>query len=95
MLFYTKKNKITLETAHELAINAFSFLANDPTLVKTFLNDSGLTLAQLADFTKNPKFSLSIIHFYLNHEKALINCAAALKINPESFKFAHDELIKA
>ena len=79
-------------SAEELAILAFTNLANDSHNLDRFLRLTGLNPATLRQSANERHFLASVLYFFVNHEPDLLVLSENLSINPSEFLAAHRKL---
>jgi len=72
------------ETAISLALGAVTHILSDDTLRVRFLALSGLSVDELKANLQAREFLTSALEFLVMHEPDLIDCAAALKVEPQN-----------
>lgn len=71
------------QAAHDLALQAFQYLAGDDELVQALLASTGLQPADLRQALSTPEFSLSLLDFLLEDDQRVLGLADALNISPQ------------
>lgn len=64
-------DKIDLQTAQEVAIEALGFIAADPVLLPRFLAISGIEASQIRQAAQEPGFLAGVLQFLMAHEPSL------------------------
>ena len=80
------------ETAEMLAIQALSFIAEEPDRLAAFLNASGLTIERLRESATEPGFLAGVLEHMLADESLLLAFAAAADIDPADIARARGAL---
>jgi hypothetical protein len=70
------------ETAERLAIQALSFIAEEPERLNGFLNATGLTLDRLRESANEPDFLAGVLEHMLTDESLLLAFADSAAIDP-------------
>jgi Protein of unknown function (DUF3572) len=70
------------EAAEILAIQALSFIAEEPERLNGFLNATGLTLDRLRESANEPDFLAGVLEHMLAHESLLVAFADSAAIDP-------------
>jgi Protein of unknown function (DUF3572) len=70
------------ETAERLAIQALSFIAEEPERLNGFLNATGLTLERLRESANQPDFLAGVLEHMLADESLLLAFADSAAIDP-------------
>jgi Protein of unknown function (DUF3572) len=80
------------EAAEMLAIQALSFIAEEPDRLAAFLNASGLTVERLRESARSPGFLAGVLEHMLADESLLLAFAAAADIDPADIARARGAL---
>jgi hypothetical protein len=70
------------EAAEMLAIQALSFIAEEPERLNAFLNATGLTLDRLRESANQPDFLAGVLEHMLADESLLLAFAASAVVDP-------------
>jgi hypothetical protein len=79
-------------SAEELAILAFTNLANDSHNLDRFLRLTGLNPDTLRQSATERHFLASVLYFFVNHEPDLLVLSENIGISPTEFIAAHRKL---
>lgn len=74
--------QMTPDEGQDLAIRAFTFLAEDPTRMERFLALTGLAPAKLRDHAGSPAFLGGVLEYLLQDETLLLTFSAEAHIDP-------------
>ncbi len=74
------KNK---EFAEVKALEALSWLSNNPERLNDFMSQSGANISDILERAKEPTFLVFIIEYCLSSDQIAIECSKALSIKPE------------
>jgi Protein of unknown function (DUF3572) len=80
--------KLTLEAAEAVAIEALGYLSNTPDLMQRFLALSGIEASQIRAAAKEPHFLAGVLKFFLAHEPSLLAFCEAAGTPPQSVQAA-------
>jgi Protein of unknown function (DUF3572) len=72
----------TEEAAESLAIQALTFLVEDPKRLSAFLAETGLSADSIRESANQPHFLLGVLEHMLSHESLLVAFADSAGINP-------------
>ena len=86
---------VTRETAEELGARALLFLAEDPTRLVRFLDETGVDPATLHAKAGSPELLASVLAHLLADESALLVFAAGAGVEPEEVQRSHHLLEQA
>lgn len=81
-------DKITLEAAQSLAIDALAYLSNTPDLMQRFLALTGIEASQIRDAAREPHFFAGVLKFFTAHEPTLMAFCEATDTPPQSIQAA-------
>jgi hypothetical protein len=70
--------------AESLSINALLWIANDPVMMRRFLDLTGIEAGQIRTAAQEPAFMAGVLKFILAHEPSLIAFAQSADIHPSS-----------
>ena len=82
----------TLESARQLAVDAFLFLAQDDARIAQFLNASGIDPADLRASAGEDRTLAAVLEHLLGHESLLLVFAAHARHRPNDVQPALDRL---
>jgi len=80
------------ETAEMLAIQAFSFIAEEPERLNGLLSATGLTLNRLRESANQPDFLAGVLEHMLADESLLLAFADSAGIDPAAVARARNAL---
>ena len=80
------------ETAETLAIQAFSFIAEEPERLNGLLSATGLTLNRLRESANQPDFLAGVLEHMLADESLLLAFADSAGIDPAAVARARNAL---
>jgi Protein of unknown function (DUF3572) len=80
------------EAAEMLAIQALSFLAEEPERLADLLNTTGLTVERLRESASTPGFLAGVLEHMLGNESLLLAFAEAAGIDPADIARARGAL---
>ena len=80
------------EAAEMLAIQALSFIAEEPARLNAFLGASGLALAHLRESANQPDFLAGVLEHMLANESLLLAFADSAAIDPAAVGRARNAL---
>ena len=81
-------DKMTVDAAQSLAIDALAYLSNTPDLMQRFLALSGIEAAHIREAAREPHFFAGVLKFFLAHEPTLLQFCEAADIPPQSVQAA-------
>jgi hypothetical protein len=87
--------EVTRETAEMLAIQALSYIAQEPERLSRFLAVTGLEAQSLRDAAREPNFLLGVLDHLAGDERLLTEFAAQLELTPETVTRARNALAAA
>ena len=87
--------ELARESAEMLAIQALSFIAEDPERLSRFLAVTGLEAQSLRDAAREPNFLLGVLDHLACDERLLTEFATQHEITPEVVTRARDMLAGA
>jgi hypothetical protein len=90
-----QRPEATRETAEMLAIQALSFIAEEPERLGRFLAVTGLEAQSLRDAAREPNFLLGVLDHLAGDERLLTEFASQHEITPETVTRARDMLAGA
>ncbi len=76
--------KMSLEAAQTLAIDALGYLSNTPDLMQRFLALTGIDAAQIREAAREPHFFAGVLKFFTAHEPTLLAFCEATDTPPQS-----------
>ena len=85
-------DKMTLEAAQSLAIDALAYLSNTPDLMQRFLALTGIEASQIRAAASEPHFFAGVLKFFTSHEPTLLAYCEATETPPRSFQAALNAL---
>jgi hypothetical protein len=83
-----KIQKMTPAEGQDLAVRAFTFLADDPARIERFLALTGLNPAELRAHIDSPAFLAGVLEHILQDETLLLTFSAEAHIDPASVAVA-------
>ena len=90
-----KRPEVTRDWAEMLAIQALSFIAEDPERLGRFLAITGLEAQSLRDAAREPNFLLGVLDHLAGDERLLTEFASQRELTPETVIRARDVLAGA
>jgi Protein of unknown function (DUF3572) len=87
-----KSTHTPLEVAEIVAIQALSFVANDPERLGAFLAESGIGPDTLRSAATEPRFLAHVLDFVLRDDASVKAFAEASKLHPTNIAAAHQVL---
>ncbi|WP_427023060.1 DUF3572 domain-containing protein [Aureimonas ureilytica] len=75
-----------------IGVDALSFLASNPELLKRFLDVTGMEADQLRQAAAKEHFFVAILDFILAHEPTVLDFAAAAGLDPAEIGMARERL---
>jgi hypothetical protein len=87
--------EVTRETAEMLAIQALSYIAQEPERLSRFLAVTGLEAQSLRDAAREPNFLRGVLDHLAGDERLLTEFAAQLELTPETVTRARNALAAA
>jgi hypothetical protein len=88
----SRRPDITRELAEMLAIQALSFLADEPERIDRFLALTGIESQSLRDAAREPNFLLGVLEHLAGDERLLRQFSDQEEIEPETVTRARDLL---
>jgi hypothetical protein len=88
----TKRAFTPGQVAETLAIQALSFLAQEPARLGAFLAESGLGPETIREAAQNPSFLVAVLDFILNDEGLIDDFCKALDLKPRQLIAAREAL---
>lgn len=88
----TRRDGLDHDGASALAIDALSFLSENPEHLQRFLETSGLQASDIRHAAAEPSFFLSLLDFMLSDEATLLAFAAHAHLVPERVAQARQTL---
>ncbi len=70
--------------AESLSINALLWIANDPVMLRRFLDLTGIEAEQIRLAAQEPAFLAGVLKFLTSHEPSLIAFCKSADIHPSS-----------
>ena len=83
-----QSQKLSLDAAEALAINALAYLSNTPDLMQRFLALSGIEASHIRAAASEPHFFAGVLKFFLAHEPSLLALCEAIGAPPQSVQAA-------
>jgi len=80
------------EVAEIVAIQALSFVANDPERLGAFLAESGIGPDTLRNAAADPQFLASVLDFVMRDDATVKAFASASQLHPTNIAAAHQAL---
>jgi hypothetical protein len=80
------------EVAEIVAIQALSFVANDPERLGAFLAESGIGPDTLRNAAADPRFLASVLDFVMRDDATVKAFASASQLHPTNIAAAHQAL---
>lgn len=90
-----RRPEVMRETAEMLAIQALSFIAEEPERLGRFLAVTGLEAQSLRDAAREPNFLLGVLDHLAGDERLLTEFASQHELPPETVTRARDLLAGA
>ncbi|MBX9774680.1 MAG: DUF3572 domain-containing protein [Xanthobacteraceae bacterium] len=90
-----RRPEVTRESAEMLAIQALSFMAEEPERLGRFLAVTGLEAQSLRDAAREPNFLLGVLDHLAGDERLLTEFASQHALTPEVVTRARDVLAHA
>jgi hypothetical protein len=90
-----RRPEVTRESAEMLAIQALSFVAEEPERLGRFLAVTGLEAQSLRDAAREPNFLLGVLDHLAGDERLLTEFATQHELTPETVIRARDALARA
>ena len=90
-----RRPEVTRESAEMLAIQALSFIAEEPERLSRFLAITGLEAQSLRDAAREPNFLLGVLDHLAGDERLLTEFASLHELTPETVTRARDLLAGA
>ncbi len=78
------KNAAEPLDAESLSINALLWIASDPTMLRRFLDLTGIEADQVRVAAQEPAFLAGVLKFILAHEPSLVAFAQSADIHPSA-----------
>ena len=88
----TKRASTPGQVAETLAIQALSFLAQEPARLGRFLAESGLGPETIRSAAKDPSFLVAVLDFILNDERLIDDFCSAQDLQPRQLIAAREAL---
>ncbi len=83
---------LTLEAAEGVAVQALTFLADDPERLSRFLGATGLGPGEIRAASADPGFLLGVLEYVASDDRLIAGFAAATGCNPGDVARAHAAL---
>ncbi len=80
-----KQTSAPIDAAENLAINALSYIAGEPDLLRRFLALTGLESTDIRKAAGEPGFLAGVLDFLMDHESALLTYATSIDRSPNEF----------
>ena len=80
--------KLSVEAAETLAIDALAYLSNTPDMMQRFLALSGIEASHIRAAASEPHFFAGVLKFFLAHERSLLDLCEAIGAPPQSVQAA-------
>ena len=90
-----RRPEVTRELAESVAIQALTFIAEEPERLERFLAVTGIEAQSLRDAAREPNFLLGVLDHLAGDERLLSDFAAARELEPEFVIRARDLLAGA
>jgi len=90
-----RRPEMMRDSAESLAIQALSFLAEDPERLSRFLAFTGIEAQSLRDAAREPNFLLGVLDHLAGDDRLLTEFATQREIAPEVVTAARDLLAAA
>ena len=84
-----RPDRITLDDAEAIALQALSFLADDPQRLSRFLSLTGIDLGQLRTEAKSREFQAAMLEYMLGDESLLLTFCQDAGVEPMAVAPAH------
>jgi Protein of unknown function (DUF3572) len=68
--------------AESLSINALLWIANDPVMLRRFLDLTGIEADQIRTAAQEPAFLAGVLKFLTSHEPSLLTFSESIGIHP-------------
>jgi hypothetical protein len=78
-----KRSPVTPEAAEQLAIQALTFIASDPTQLGRFLALTGIGPAEIRDAAREPGFLAGVLDHVAGDERLVVAFAADAGVEPD------------
>jgi hypothetical protein len=88
----TKRAFTPGQAAETVAIQAFTFLSQEPARLGAFLAESGLGPETIREAAQNPSFLVAVLDFILNDEGLIDDFCKALDLKPRQLIAAREAL---
>ncbi len=88
-----KQLKMKKSDAHENAVKCLHFLASNEDYLGDFLSITGLGPGNLRQAAQDPNFLNAVITFIMDDEKRVMDCAAAINVEPEALSQTYNILV--
>jgi hypothetical protein len=90
-----RRPEVTRDSAESVAIQALTFIAEEPERLERFLALSGIESQSLRDAAREPNFLLGVLDHLTDDERLLAEFATRCEVDPESVIRARDILAAA
>jgi hypothetical protein len=87
-----RPSRPTRETAEMLAVQALSFIAEEPQSLSRFLDTSGISVVQIRTAAAEPRFLAGVLEYMLSDETLLRAFADQAGIDPAELAHAASAL---
>ena len=81
--------------AETIGVEALSFMASNPEVLRRFLDVTGMEPGQLREAASKPSFFVGLLDFILAHEPTVLDFAAAAELDPTEIGMAREKLAAA
>ncbi|WP_155897512.1 DUF3572 domain-containing protein [Aureimonas ureilytica] len=78
--------------AETIGVEALSFMASNPEVLRRFLDVTGMEARQLREAASKPSFFVGLLDFILAHEPTVLDFAAAAELDPAEIGMARERL---
>lgn len=82
------KEKISQNEAEKIALQALTYLVQNPELIGEFLAETGIGPHELKSQLKEPAFLGGLLDFFLSRTELLIKFAEETNLNPQALLLA-------
>ncbi len=83
---------MTAETAEDIAVQAFSFVAADPERLERFLSLTGIGASDIRAAASEPGFMLGVMEYIASDDTLVGSFVAEASLSPTTFASAHAAL---
>lgn len=82
------KNPVSQENAEQIALQALTYLVQEPELIGTFLAETGVGPHELKPLLQEPTFLGGLLDFFLRQSDLLLKFSEASNLKPQDILFA-------